>query len=128
MRTKDFRRYENRLKDLRRRKLYRNHAINGRYELNLDKEDDSVSIINSIPQYGDSRYSEITVNPDLLDNKIGHWSEYPKTKYYGSKGYYRGRGWRCRAFKERILKEKSLDELVEEIAYKEESNDCQRVD
>lgn len=104
-RTKQYRRNKEKVKDLRRRHLYRNNAINGRYELNLDKEDDSVSVVNSIPGYGKTRYSKVTIQPDKLDGRTGHWQGYPKTKYYGSKGYYRMKGWRCRAFKERVLSE-----------------------
>lgn len=77
------------LKDKRRRFLYRNRAINGRYELNLDKEDDSVSVVNSVSGYGITRYSKVTIQPEKLDNETGHWQEYPKTKYYGSAGYYK---------------------------------------
>lgn len=77
------------LKDKRRRFLYRNNAINGRYELNLDKEDDSVSVVNSVPGHGAIHYSKVTIQPEKLDNEIGHWQEYPKTKYHGSDGYYK---------------------------------------
>ena len=106
-RTKTYRRNQEKVKDLRRRFLYRNHAINGRYELDLNKEDDSVSELNT-NNYGESHWSKVTVNPKLLDNKTGHWQEYPKTRNHGEKGYYRKKGYKAKAFKERVL-----DELIE---------------
>ena len=114
-RTKQYRRNKERVKDLRRRRLYRNNAIEGRYELNLDTEDDSKSLVNNRPSWGVMHYSKVTVAPEKLDNKTGHWQQYPKTKYYGSKGYYRMKGWKCRAYKERVLselteKEKNIQE------------------
>lgn len=86
MRTKDFRREQNRLKDLRRRKLYRNHAINGRYELS-DKEDSSISYGNVINYKGDMRWAEVQIHPSKLTNDVGHWSEFPKNQNYAGYGY-----------------------------------------
>ena len=115
-RTKQYRRNKERVKDLRRRHLYRNNAINGRYEIS-DKEDDSVTDVNNPYNAGWWMLSgsRNVIAHHKLDNKTGHYQEYPKTKYYGSKGYYRMKGWKCRAFKERMLselaeKEKNIQE------------------
>lgn len=88
MRTKDFRREQNRLKDLRRRKLYRNRAINGRYEIS-DKEDDSVIDRNNPCCFGlwELSGSKRVIARNKLDNTTGHWQEYPKNHKYGSSGY-----------------------------------------
>lgn len=109
-RTKQYRRNKERVKDLRRRHLYRNNAINGRYELSY-KEDPNLSLC-AVHNKANPNWKLVewtaqreTVHPDKLTNDIGHWQEYPKTKYYGSKGYYRMKGWRCRAFKEKVLRE-----------------------
>lgn len=88
MRTKDYRRFEERMKDLRRRNLYRNRCLKGRYEIS-SKEDKSITYrevwdINLVSHWG-----YVTIHPDKLTNDIGHWQEPPKTKYYGSKGYLR---------------------------------------
>ena len=89
-RTKDFRRHQERLKDLRRRKLYRNHAINGRYEVS-DKEDDSVTDRNNPCCAGMWRLSgsKKTIAHHKLNNTIGHWQQYPKPKNYMGEGYHR---------------------------------------
>ena len=86
MRTRDFRLKQNRLKDLRRRRLYRNHSINGRYEIS-SKEDKSVTYrevwdINLVSHWG-----YVTIHPSKISNEIGHWQEYPKNQNYGSRGY-----------------------------------------
>ena len=92
MRTKDFRREQNRLKDLRRRKLYRNHAINGRYELS-DKEDSSLSFCAVYNEHNPNvrmvewTAQRETIHPDKLTNDVGHWQEYPKNRNYESRGY-----------------------------------------
>ena len=70
--------------------MYRNHAINGRYELS-DKEDSSISYGNVINYKGDMRWVEVQIHPSKLTNDVGHWQEYPKTHNYGSKGYNRFR-------------------------------------
>lgn len=93
MRSKNFRRNQEKLKDLRRRKLYRNHAINGRYELS-NKEDPSLSMCavynahNPVVRMVEWTAQKETIHPDKLTNDIGHWQEYPKNKGYGSKGYF----------------------------------------
>ena len=92
MRTKDFRLEQNRVKDLRRRRLYRNHAINGRYELSY-KEDPNLSLCavhnkaNPNCKLVEWTAQRETVHPDKLTNDIGHWQEYPKNQNYGSRGY-----------------------------------------
>ena len=76
------------MKDLRRRKLYRNRAINGRYEIS-DKEDDSVTDRNNPCCFGlwELSGSRRTIARNKLTNDIGHWQEYPKNQKYGSSGY-----------------------------------------
>lgn len=115
MRTKQFRRNQSKLKDLRRRFLYRNNAINGRYEIS-DKEDDSVTDVNNPYNAGwwELSGSRNVIAHHKLDNKTGHWQEYPKTRNFGSKGYYRKKGWKSRAFKERFLSELAEKEIKSE--------------
>lgn len=92
MRTRDYRRHEERMKDLRRRRLYRNNVINGRYELS-DKEDSNLSLC-AVHNKANPNWKMVewtaqrgTVHPDKLTNDIGHWQEYPKNQNYGSRGY-----------------------------------------
>ena len=80
------------MKDLRRRRLYKSHAINGRYELS-DKEDQSLSLC-AVHNKANPNWKLVewtaqreTVHPDKLTNDIGHWQEYPKNQNYGSRGY-----------------------------------------
>lgn len=116
-RTRIYRKDRERVKDNHRRFLYRNHAINGRYEINVDTEDTSVSESETnkwSPEW--LKRCRVTVVPQKLDKGIGHWSEYPKTKYHGSKGYYRKKGWKCKAFKEMLLSE---------LTEKEKNNEAQ---
>lgn len=77
------------MKDLRRRKLYRNHAINGRYEIS-SKEDTSITYKSVWAEEGInlvSHWGKVKIHPDKLTNDIGHWQEYPKNQKYGSRGY-----------------------------------------
>ena len=93
MRTKEFRRNQEKVKDLRRRKLYRNRAINGRYEIS-SKEDESVTYKSVYAKEGInlvSHWGKVMIHPDKLTDDVGHWQEYPKTHNYGSKGYNRFR-------------------------------------
>lgn len=92
MRTKNFRLEQNKLKDLRRRRLYRNCAINGRYELS-DKEDASLSLCSVYNEHNPNvRMVEFTaqrktVHYSKIDDTIGHWSEFPKNQKYGRYGW-----------------------------------------
>lgn len=92
MRTRDYRRHEERMKDLRRRRLYRNNAINGRYELS-DKEDPDLSLCavynknNSTVRMVEWTAQKETIHPSKLTDDIGHWQEFPKNQNYGSRGY-----------------------------------------
>ena len=80
------------MKDLRRRRLYRNRSINGRYELSC-KEDPDLSLC-AVYNKANPNFKMVewtaqreTVHPDKLTNDIGHWQEYPKNQNYGSRGY-----------------------------------------
>ena len=92
MRTKEFRRNQEKVKDLRRRKLYRNRAINGRYEIS-DKENPSLSMCAVYNEhYPNVRLADCvagreTIHPSKLTNDIGHWQEFPKNQYYGRYGW-----------------------------------------
>ena len=86
MRTKEFRREQNKIQDLRRRRFYRNHAINGRFELS-GKEDPSISYGSVINYKGDMRWAEVQIHPSKLTDDVGHWQEFPKNQNYGSRGY-----------------------------------------
>jgi len=80
------RRFKSEIKDLKRRKLYVNHAINGRFEVN----DESAEVQSFLM---DCKRHRNTLNPynhsnyERVKNGEGHWSQYPKNKYYGSNGY-----------------------------------------
>jgi len=81
------------LKDLRRRRLYKSHAINGRYELSA-KEDRELSLFetwnrehNGNWQLMDNTAHRNTISPENLTDNVGHWAEYPKNQKYGSRGY-----------------------------------------
>lgn len=86
------------MKDLRRRRLYKNHAINGRYELS-DKEDSSISYGSVINYYGDMRWAEVQIHPSKLTNDVGHWQEFPKNQKYGRYG------WNLKAAKHKRLRQ-----------------------
>ena len=116
MRTRDYRRHEERMKDLRRRKLYRNHAINGRYELS-DKEDHSLSrcaVFNEHHSSEIGRMSEClanteTIDPNKLTNDIGHWQEFPKNQYYGRYG------WNLKSTRHKKLRKALKNYINEEV-------------
>jgi hypothetical protein len=80
------------LKDARRRKLYKNCAINGRYELS-DKEDSTLSVCAVYNEHKPNvRMVEWiaqrkTIHPSKLHNGIGHWAEFPKNQKYGRYGW-----------------------------------------
>jgi len=84
--TREKRRLKSKLKDIKRRHLYLNHAINGRFEV----KDESAEIKNN---YSDSLAHRNTLDPSVqsnyerVKNGEGHWSQYPKNRYYGAKGY-----------------------------------------
>lgn len=114
MRTKDFRRAQARLKDLRRRKLYRNHAINGRYELS-DKEDQSLSLC-AVHNKANPNFKLVewtaqreTVHPDKLTNDLGHWQEFPKNQYQGRYG------WNLKSTKHKKLRKAFKAKIKEEV-------------
>lgn len=86
------------MKDLRRRRLYKNHSINGRYELS-DKEDASISYGNVTNYKGDMRWAEVQIHPSKLTNDVGHWQEFPKNQKYGRYG------WNLKAAKHKRLRQ-----------------------
>lgn len=89
------------MKDLRRRRLYRNHAINGRYEIS-SKEDDSITYKAVYAEDGInlvSHWGEIMISPDKLTDDVGHWQEFPKNQKYGRYG------WNLKAAKHKRLRQ-----------------------
>jgi len=114
MRTRDYRRHEERMKDLRRRKLYRNHAINGRYELS-DKEDPELSLCavynkhNPYVRMVEWTAQKETIHPSKLTNDIGHWQEFPKNQYYGRYG------WNLKSTRHKKLRKALKNYINEEV-------------
>lgn len=93
--TRDERRYIEYIKDKRRRKLYVNGTINGRYEVTGEP-------LTPPEGFADLKWTRKTLNSwndehvKLIKSGEGYWQQYPKTKYYGSKGYSKG----CRSVKD----------------------------